>query len=179
MSASVKSRKALPQLQVGEVLTPWAFYRWTPFGVVSLGLWACLGFAPVMLLLMYLQNREEMLRSFQNEGLRALLIFTGVWLALFAVLVIAGALLMKRRLTAHPDGVLIQGPFGAERLFPSEGLIHSETLYSMAGLMQGMVHLRYADGKHRILDGAGFSQTSLDRAMDYLVRRSQTSHATA
>lgn len=86
---------------------------------------------------------------------------------------------MKRRITARTDGLLVQGPFGAERLIPAEGLIHSQTHYSMAGLMQGTVHLRYADGKHRILDGAGFNQTSLERAVDYLVRRSQTSHATA
>lgn len=77
---------------------------------------------------------------------------------------------MRRRIITEPQGVTLRGRFGTTRLYPSEGLVGSQTVYSVAGLMQGVIHLRYADGKRRTLDGAGFSQTDLDRVARYLGR---------
>jgi hypothetical protein len=162
--------KPITKLKAGDIITPWPAYRWIPFGVLSLGLWGMLGFAPVMLFLIYLEKGEEVTRTFQGEGLRVWLICIGVWLAALAAAVGAGILLMRRRVIAEPDGVTLRGRFGTTRHYPGKGLVSSQTVYSIAALMQGVIHLRYADGKRRTLDGAGFSQIDLGRITHYLDR---------
>jgi len=160
-------------LKDGDILKPWPFYRWAPFGVLSFGLWGMLGFTPVMLFLIYLKEGEEVTRTFQGEGLRVWLICIGVWLGGLAIQVGAGMLAMRRRIIVQSNGVTVQGSFGTTRHYPGEGLTSSQTVYSIAALMQGVIHLRYADGKRRTLDGAGFSQIDLGRIAQYLGRNRQ------
>lgn len=62
--------KPTGRLKTGDVVTPWRAYRWTPFGILSLGLWGMIGFTPVMLFLIYLKEGEAVTRTFQGEGLR-------------------------------------------------------------------------------------------------------------
>ena len=157
-------------LKDGDILTPWPFYRWAPFGVLSFGLWGMLGFAPVMLFLIYLEKGEEVTRTFQGDGLRVWLICIGAWLGFLGIQIGAGMMAMRRRIVVQPDGVIVRGSFGNRRRYACDGLVSSQTIYSIAALMQGVIHLGYADGKRRTLDGAGFSQIDLGRVARYLGR---------
>lgn len=157
-------------LHVDDVVMPWPPYRWVPFGVISLAVWGVLGFTPVMLFLIYLEQGEEVTSSFQGEGLRVWLVFIGVWMSVLAMSVIGGVLLMRRKIIAGPDSVTLRGRFGTSREYASQDLVGVETVYSVATLMQGVLHLRYADGRRRILDGAGFSQVDLQRVVNFLER---------
>lgn len=155
-------------LKAGDVIKTWTPYRFVPLGIISAGIWGLQILAIIFVMIGLINEPASVMGSFQGEGGGVWAVCILVWLGLLGLNLGLGHALAKRRITLSPAKVTLHGAFGGEKDFMRGGLAETNTVYSTAALMQGVIHLKYRDGSRASLDGAGFNSKDLERVVRFL-----------
>lgn len=167
------ARKPTGPLKPGDVLTPSPLYRFVPLGVLSLAIYGLLVLAPTFVALGLLKDPDAVLSSFGGESLGTWLVCIAVWLGLLVLNPALGSVMARRRLVIESGWIIVHKALGGEtRVSPHEAT-EIRTVYSIAGLIQGVIRLKYRDGSRAVLDGSGFDSRDLERVATYIAKRSR------
>lgn len=163
-------RKAGAPLKPGDVLTPSPLYRFVPLGVLSLAVYGLLVLAPVFVILGLLKDPDAVVSSFGGDGLGTWLVCIVVWLGLLALNPALGTLMSRRRLVIETGWITVRKALGGETRVSAREATEIRTVYSTAGLIQGVIRLKYRDGSRAVLDGSGFDSRDLERVATYIAK---------
>lgn len=164
------ARKPSGALRPGDVLIPSPLYRFIPLGVLSLASYGLMAIALAAPVLGLLKDPDLVLASFDAEGLKVWAICIAAWLGLLAVNLGVGAVLSRRRIVIGTGHVTLRNALGGEKQVQARETTEIATTYSIAGLMQGTIRLKYRDGSRASLDGSGFDSYDLGRIADYIAK---------
>ncbi len=164
------ARKPSGALRPGDVLSPSPLYRVIPLGVLSLASYGLMAIGLAAPLLGLLKDPDLVLSSFDAEGLKVWAICIAAWLGLLALNLGVGAVMSRRRIVIGTGHVTVQNALGGEKQVQAREVAHIQTVYSVAGLMQGTIRLKYRDGSRASLDGSGFDSNDLGRVATYIAK---------
>lgn len=164
------ARKPSGALRPGDVLTPSPLYRFIPLGVLSLASYGLMAIALAAPVLGLLKDPDLVLASFDAEGLKVWAICIAAWLALLALNLGVGAVMSRRRIVIGTGHITVQNALGGEKQVQAREATEIHTTYSVAGLMQGTIRLKYRDGSRASLDGSGFDSHDLARVAAYIAK---------
>lgn len=164
--------------KAGDVLKPAGYYRFVPLGVLSLAIWAVQIISLFFIVTILIEgHHHKVTATFHGDGLRIWLLYGFVWFGLLTFNLGIGSLIARRRFELKPHGVVIHGALGGQRIVSRHGVVQVTTVRSISAMMQGVIHLRYADGSKANIEAAGLNGEALGRLSAWMAKAKPTARA--